>query len=363
MFQVKFAWGDYFTATPVTTFGPGLYDSRQTPSASNVHVLDCLFNTINSGSEGGAIYCTSNYLLIESSSFFTCKSSSGYGGAIRFLNTNNGECVLHGVCGNNCNSGSGTDGQFACVYVRDTASSKNFVNYSSISRCVNEMSGTYKILRHDYGKIYYQSTNISMNKCYYRSAIFGYPYTDSSSVTCSLLYSTFADNHAIGYNCIRFNNNGAKYEIRCCNIIRNTQGSLGSDGTIYLRGNLIAFEGSCILENTANYIFYSTSSSYTYTLSNCTVDKTTSNQNLKIQNTVTKSFILALHHMSTRNCHSEYDSAGTLTAIPHVSHTTKKMFCYTCEKYHHQARISDFFSLSWVLMIAFIHPNPSIYHL
>jgi hypothetical protein len=227
---------------------------------------------------------------------------------------------------------------------------------------VNENSNSYKTLRHGHGKICCQSTNVSMNKCGYRSGIYCWSYGDSNSVTCSLLYSTFADNNAIGYTCIRFNNGNAKHQIKCCNIIRNTQGSLSSWGTFYLSGNLIMIEDSCILENTANTIFYG-SSSCTYTLSNCTVDKTTCNQNLITQNTVTKSFILALHHLSTRNCHSEYDSAGTLTAIPHVSHPTTKLFCHTCEICHHQARISDFFSLSWVLMVTFIHPNPSMYYI
>jgi hypothetical protein len=354
MYFPKFSWNDYFTATPVTTFGPGSYNSRQTPSGSNVHVLNCLFNSFTSGSSGGAVYCTSNYLLVESTSFFSCKTSSSNGGAIYFSNTNSGECVLHGLCGYDCNA---ANGQFYYVYVRNSASNKNYVNYSSFSRCNNQGSSSYKTLRHSYGKICCQSTNVSMNKCYYRSGIYCYPYGDSSSVTCSLLYSTFADNHAIGDTCMRFDRYDAKYEIKYCNIIRNTQGNLGSWGTIFLYENLIMIEGSYILENTAYTIFYGYNSC-TYTLSNCTVDKTTYNQNLITQNTVTKSFILALRHMSTRNCHSEYDSAGTLTAVPSVSHTTNKVI--SC---HHQARISDFFSLSWVLIAAFIHPNPSLYYL
>ena len=210
MYFHKFSWNDYFTATPVTTIGPGSYNSRQTPSDSNVYVINCLFNSITSGGGGSAIYCTSNYLLVEFSSFFSCKiSTRNYGGAIYFSNTNYGESVLHGVCGYDCNSAGSTDGQFSCVYVKNAASSKNYVNYSSISRCVNENSGTYKIIRLDYGKICYQSTNVSMNKCYYRSSIYGYPYPDSNSVTCSLLYSTIADNHAIQHNCIRFNHGDA----------------------------------------------------------------------------------------------------------------------------------------------------------
>jgi hypothetical protein len=358
MLRHKFSWNDYFTATPVTTIGPAFYSSRQTSSASNVYVLNCLFNSISSGSDGGALYCTSNYLLVESSSFFSCKtSSSNYGGgAICFYNTGSGECVLEGVCGYDCISTGSVYCQFAWIVVHNTATRKNYVNYSSISRCVNEASSRYKTLRLNNGKIYCQTTNISMNKCYYRSGIYCHPYGDSNSVTCSLLYSTFADNHAVGYTCIRFDRYTAKYEIKCCNIIRNTQGSLSSWGTIFLSGNLM-IKDSCILENTANTNFYG-SSSPVFTLSNCTVDKTTNNGCLTTQNTVTKSFILGLQHISTRNCYSEFDSAGYLTAIPHVSQPIIRII--TC---HCQARISDFFSFICLFMFTFIHPNPSVYFL
>jgi hypothetical protein len=361
MYHPKFSWNDYFTATPVTTIGPSSYNYRRTPSDSNVYVLHCLFNAITSTGDGGALYCTSNYLLVESSSFFSCRTSSNNygGGAICFDNTGSGECALHGVCGYDCNTTSGRAySQFSRLRVRNTASNRNYVNYTSASRCVNEMSDTYKMLRLEYGKQCCQSTNLSMNKCYYRSGVYCYPFNDPNSVTCSLLYSTFADSHAVGNTCIRFNNRPAKCEIKCCNIIRNTQDNPSATGTIYSSGNLVTIKDSCILENTADTIFYSSSSSYPFTLSNCTVDKTTNNECLTTQSTVTKSFILALHHMSTRNCHSEYDSAGTITIIPNVSHLTIKVIsCY------YQARISDFISFNCLFMFTFIHPNPSIYYL
>ena len=197
-----------------------------------------------------------------------------------------------------------------------------------------------------------------MNKCYYRSGIYCYPYDDSNSITCALFYSTFADNHAIEEVCIRLDNAAAKYEIKSCNIIRNTQGSLSSFGTFLLRG-IFMIKDSCILENTANTNF-DWSSYSTITLSNCTIDKTTCNLNLITQNTVIKSFILGLQHMSTRNCHSEYDSAGTLTPILQAPSSTKKqMNCYTCGKFIYQCRLSDFFSFSSIFLFNFIHSDTS----
>jgi hypothetical protein len=362
MFQTKFGWSDFFSGSPATTLGPGYFNSRQTPSVSSIYVSNCLFNGCTSGSYGGALYCSSSvtYLLVESSSFFSCKTSDLYGGAIYFYNTGSGQCVLYDVCGYDCYSSySGTSyRQFAYMGVNNVVSSNNYVNYSSISRCGNMNSGSRYALYHDYGKICYISVNISMNKCNYYSGIYCYPSSDSSSATCSLLYCSFTDNSASQCTCIWFNRAGAKYEIKCCNILRNTQVT-NTHGTIYTNG-ILNIEDSCILENTASTIFDSTSSSYPITLTNCTVDKTTNNGYLTIRNTVTKSFILALNHMSTRNCHSEYDSAGFLTAIPHVSDPIKKIFCYTCKIYHCQGRISILFSIIQVFIFTFIHPNPIV---
>jgi hypothetical protein len=349
------AWDDYFPGTnPTTPLIPKEYGGRQTVSNSYVYILNCLFNKCTSTSDGGALYCTVTYLLVESSSFISCKTS-GYYGALYFSNTNNGECVLHKVCGNDCcSTGSSPHYNFADLYVKDTASNKNYVNYTSIVRCVTESSNSWCTFYLRNGKICCPSVNMSMNKCAYYSAISCNAYADSSSFTCSLTYSSFVNNYGSGYRCVYFNKGGSKHEMICCNVLRNTQGS-NSNGVIESYGTLV-IKDSCILENTANYIYY-VYSSYSITLSNCTVDKTKCNQNLIIQNTVTKSFILGLDHMSTLNCQAEYDSAGTLTAIPSYTQT-KKIFCNTY--FHCQARISDFFSLAWVLIVTFIHPNPQL---
>jgi hypothetical protein len=322
-----------------------------------------LFISCTSGSDGGALYTSSTTLLVESSSFFSCTTSSNWGGAIR---VSGGQFVLYEVCGYNCFStyAGGTVGQFVFIDVTNSASNKNYVNYSSISGCVNQRSDSQETVRLGSGMVCCPSVNMSMNTCGYYPGILTYPYTDSSSVTCSFTYSSFVDNNCPGYICIYFNRNGAKYEMKSCNVLRNTQSS-SSYGIIYTRG-ILNINDSCILENTATNIFYSSSSSYPITLLNCTVDKTTNNGYLTTKNTVTKSFILGLNHMSTQNCHSGYDSAGTLTAIPYVSSLTKKSFCYTCN--HFQGRISAFFSTPvrpkmlfniWMLLFTFVHPNPS----
>jgi hypothetical protein len=349
------AWNDHFPETDSQT-----YTSRQNPSSTSVYVSNCLFRSISSSSDGGALYCSSAaYFLVESTSFFSCKTSGSFG-AIYFQNSG-GQSVLYEVCAYDCCTTNSNGCQFAYIQVGNVASSKNYANYSSISHCVNAISSSWYILGLCYGKTFCPSVNISLNKCYYSSAIACWPTSDSNSVTGSLKYSSFTDNNAITASCIWLNRGGAKSEIKSCNILRNTQGSLDTYGTILTSEKLTIYD-SCILENKANRIFHQ-ASSYTTTLSNCTVDKTTNNQNLVIQNTITESFILALNHMSTQNCHAGYDSAGYLTPnIQTPSPSKKQKLCYTCGNFILQLRLTDIVSLISILIFNFIHLGAFSYY-
>jgi hypothetical protein len=363
LLYAKTAWNDYFTTTNPTNPNSQTYTSRQTFSGTSVYISNCLFRSITSGSDGGALCCTSvTYLLIELTSFFSCSTSSRYGGALYFSNTGSGQCVLHKVCGCDCCSTytSNSYGQFARIYVNDAVSSKNYVNYSSITRCMNQISGSHHVLSLYYGKICCPSVNMSMNKCPYASGIYCKTVCISNSFTCSLTYSSYADNISPVSICIYLYMGSAYYEIKNCNVIRNTQNSLDSHGTFYTNDNVM-IKDSCILENNANRIFYQSHSSCTYTISNCTIDKTTNNGYLTIQNTATKSFIFALKHMSTQNCHSEYDAIGTLTPLYSSSSSMKQIRCYTCGKCLYHPQLTDFFSLHSIFVFNFIHHDSSSY--
>jgi hypothetical protein len=179
----KTAWNDYFSGTTATTtLNQQEHTSRPSHSGSNIYVLNCLFRSITSTSNGGALFCSSSvtYLLVESTSFFSCKTS-GYAGAIYFDNQNNGQCVLHEVCGYDCYSTNGNHYQFVNIYVKNDILSKNYINYSSISRCVKE--GAWYTLRLGNGKIFCPSFNVSNNKCL-GEFVLCYPFKDSNSVTC-----------------------------------------------------------------------------------------------------------------------------------------------------------------------------------
>ena len=148
LMHTRTAWNDYFTGSP-TLIQKTLYEGRQTPSYTNVYVLNCLFRYITSGSAGGALYCNSvTYLLVESSSFFSCKTSSS-GGAIYFVNTGSGQSVYYEVCAYDCYSTGGNIGQFSYNVVCDVASTKNYINYSSIVRCGTEISNPHYMICQD----------------------------------------------------------------------------------------------------------------------------------------------------------------------------------------------------------------------
>jgi hypothetical protein len=352
LLYVKTVWNDYFPGTSPTNLPSQTYTSRQTPSNTYVYVSNSLFRSITSTGAGGALYCSTSvtYLLVESTSFFSCKTSGGLAGAIYFENQNNGQCVLYELCGYDCCTTDSYNVDFVRTYVNNGVSSKNYVNYSSFSRCIN--ANTLHALHLHNGKICYPSVNSSMNKNYGRS-IACYPFCDSNSVTCSLSYSSFTDNVVTTYTCIYLWRTGAKYEIKNCNVLRNTQGALDTQGTIYTEGYL-TINYSCILGNKANRNFHQ-GSSYTITLSNCTVDSTSNNGYLTIKNTITKSFIIALNHMSNLICYAEYDVIGTLTPIIPPPSPKKRIRLCTCGDCLHLSQQRIFFSLLSVFLFNFIH--------
>jgi hypothetical protein len=367
IFQLHFkaAWNDYFTATGQNNINSQTFSLRQTLSNTGVYVSNCLFESIASSGDGGALSCTSvTYLLVESTSFISCSTSGQNGGAVYFSNSG-GQCVLDGVCGFDCCSTytSNSRGQFVCTSVNNVISSKNYINYTSITRCMNQISGSHGVLYLVNGKICCPSINMSMNKCPHASGIYCQPFTDSNSYTSSVTYSSFADNFATISICIYFFWDGtANYEVKSCNVLRNTQGNLDANGLFFASGNAL-IEDSCILENKATYIFNQQNSAYRFILSNCTVDSTSNNGYLIIRNTVTKSFIHALNHMSTQNCHSEYDSAAYLTPIIPPLSSKKQICCYTCGNSICQYELTYLVSMIRVFLFSFIHLNAYSYPL
>jgi hypothetical protein len=279
-------------------------------------------------------------LLVEQTSFISCKTTSSYGGGIYFYSTTNGECILSKICGFDCSSkySSGGEGQFTYIYTRNSPTFKNHLNDSSITHSLNGYTGTLSAIFLWYGNILCPSVNSTNNVCYYYTALRTVPTPGTgspTSETCCISYSSIVNNTASGHICIMIDRTSTSQRIDTCNIINNKQ-STSSFAIIYSNGNLL-IKDSCIIGNDENNkIFYV--SSCRITLSNCTIDDGVFTNgrysgDVTVIKTITKPFINALSHISTYHCDSYYDSYGTLTGKPNVPSKTSRCFMSCDSKY------------------------------
>jgi hypothetical protein len=305
---------------------------RLTPNTNNVYVYDCFFHDISYTSNGASIYCSSSVykLLIEQSSFISCKTSSGSGGGVYFSCSGNYECVMSKICG--FGSSCSSDGQFAFISLYNSANYKNHFNDSTITHSLkngkNQWDSVY--LRSD--TILFPSNNFTNNECYYCSAFCCDSQRSSTSEMCIITYCSVVNNTANGSNnCIRLYYSGSTHRIDTCNIINNKQTTTGS-GTIYASANVL-IKDSCILgNNEGNTVFYVASSSCKITVSNCTVDNNRCSGSVIFTKTAERPFIHALSHIVTRKCDSNFDSYGTLTAKPNVpSRSSRLLMSCNCK--------------------------------
>jgi hypothetical protein len=313
---------------------------RLAPSMENVYVFDCFFYSCLNPSGGGAVYCSSSVyrLLIEDSSFISCKTSSAVGGAIYFCSTANGECALSRICGFDCsstNTGTGwTYGQFARVETKTDVKAKIHINDSSIAHTSKDSSSSEMVLNLFYGNILIPSSNLTNNECLYIPVLYCSPVTSSEVETFCMSYSSIVNNTANGRNgCLSIYQAISSQRIDTCNIIDNKQTST-SGGTIDISGNML-IRDSCILGNNKGYkVFYQATSSCKITISNCTIDDdifTASRYygSVTVNKNIERAFINALSHIATRICDSYFDSYGTLT-MKQSTPTRKPRYLISC---------------------------------
>jgi hypothetical protein len=321
---IRTSFSDFYGPgqTNIRQYAESKYGGTINPTDQNVHVHDCFFHFCSSSSSGGALYCSSNVykLLVEQSSFISCRASYG-GGGIYFSNQQYGECVMSKICGFNCSltySGSSSCwGQFAYISIKNNnITYKNHVNDSSITHSLKNCNDSKYSLRLNFGQILCPSVNITNNVCYCYSAL-GCQAT--SSGTCCISYSSFVNNTSNeGYICIWLYGSNSPHYIDTCNILNNNQTS-SEFGTIHLYANLF-IKDSCILgNNEGKKVFYV--SLYKVTISNCTIDddifsKTRYYGPVTVNKTIKRTFINGLSHIVTQKCDSYFDSYGTLTVNP-----------------------------------------------
>jgi hypothetical protein len=309
----------YGTGLNPTNYIRNEYSGTQlTPNTNNVYVYDCFFHDFSSSSNGASINCGSSVykLLIEHSSFISCRISSGSGGGVYFDCSGNYECVMSKICAFGCSCGS--YGQFAFISLYNSANYKNHFNDSTITHSLKDGKSQQDsiFLRSD--TILFPSNNFTNNECYYTSAFCCASYRSSTSETCIISYCSVVNNTANGgYNCIRLYFSSSTHLIDTCNIINNKQ-TTTTYGTIYAYANIL-IKDSCILGNDeGKTLFYVDYSSCKITVSNCTVDNNRYSGSVIFTKTAEHSFIHALSHIVTRICDSYFDSYGTLTMKPNI---------------------------------------------
>ena len=101
----KNSWNAFFS-DPNSQFETSkTVTSQLNVTSAGLYVLNCLFKSCSSTNNGGALSSTATEkLLIESTLFDSCSTSSDEGGAVYFMNTASGQCVFNMVCSYKCST-------------------------------------------------------------------------------------------------------------------------------------------------------------------------------------------------------------------------------------------------------------------
>ena len=106
---------------------------------SQYYFLNCFFYLISNNNNGGAIFFSvpknfsSTIFKISYSMFLNCFVTSGYGGAIYSILSNDGILDFNKICGSNCFTNDNDWDQFCFLSISNFINSE--INYLSISYC------------------------------------------------------------------------------------------------------------------------------------------------------------------------------------------------------------------------------------
>jgi Fe-S cluster assembly iron-binding protein IscA len=311
-FMIKSDWSDFFSGNPTHEHKGAL--SRISLTSGGAYVSNALFQNLSGSSDGGAIYGSSISVnvLIEETSFIYC-TPSAQGGAL-YLQIS-GECIINKVCGYGCYS---TQNHYLFSHISVTASydKRNFFMYSTVCNSVSKNSYT---ISHDSGKVLFEFSNVSSNKCSILPGIYSQSQSaaNNNEIGFNAKYSSITKNAATSLLCLTVYNYGSSCvkQIQSCNLVNNTSAST-TYGVFQTIGKLI-IKDSSILGNRGKYQVYEESGSYGSTISNCTIDFTSSSvtSGITITNTPATSFINKISCFSTGECKSSYDSFDDLIII------------------------------------------------
>ena len=219
----------------------------------NINISNCLISTKSIGN-GGSIDINGGYNLYITESFFFECFSTGWGGAIYFLNGFN--AIILKVCSLLCNCADGNNGKFS--WITTSINFNNIIEYLSISKCFNNSKGFASIyLQNGYQNI--KNVNSSNNMCKFFSGFFYHNPNNLNSQFC-----TFKNNSSNDSTCLIFWGNSGIFQKS--NIINNKSPNFGIVN-VY-EGNYQIFD--CIfIENDIS--LFLTQLSSILTINNCTI--------------------------------------------------------------------------------------------
>ena len=290
------SWNDFYSSpsSPSSLFEKSRYESTKNASSGSQYVYLCFFIDCSAEKGGGILVTYDTNLLVEETSFNSCKATSGNGGGLFFEAT--GNSILYKVCSYQCEAAS--HGLFCYMKLPDSLSYNNTIKDSSAS--YSNCPSCYRTLYPYYGKIHVSSLNSSKNVALYFSGILVYSASSSSFSDCLISYSCFSDNEAKNDACVFYTRTG-KGEMRYCNVIRNQQVKKSSRGIVATNVPLNIYD-SYIVENDADRSIYSNGS--TVNVYNTTFDKS-KGSGVIVQSTPSSSVLNYLRFIKTAECDAE----------------------------------------------------------
>ena len=241
------AWRDYFSTAPDTILDPQKYQAQQTVNTNSEYIANCFFQGCT-GEKGGAVFVSTSVskLLIEDTTFSECKATA-LAGAVYYY-ANNG-AVISKTCFYKCNAQSSAP---TChIFIAKS----NFVDKNYVKDCSASLTDSfyadYEIWL-QYGEMLAESINSTNNKCSSYSGITMFQMNGADFSKCSLKFSCMEQNDDHRYVCIvYFGGQNAKYEMKNCNVIGNTQIE-DNKATVHAEANLNIYN-SIIVNNSCKY--------------------------------------------------------------------------------------------------------------
>ena len=229
-------------------------NSRFVNINGNCYINKCYFTISTVNDHGGAIKILSsiNKLLIQECTFYECTITGGnyYGGAICYIVTISGNCILDKVCANSCyySNGGGYSGQFS--YIKTSLDNRNEFYYGTISKCAPNLN--FQRVCSFYlcdGKQICKNLNVSNN--------FGNNYPSGFGENPFFLeftYTNLINNYVKVHTNLEFHSRYNSRKIKFCNLINNNS---PGGGIISIYGTLPNYTiENCYFNLNENYLFY-----------------------------------------------------------------------------------------------------------